>query len=199
MFRFCKDIGMWAIDRSQKTCVHRTDFCNKYCYNKKLYRLYKDMVTRDDKNDEFWKSLDAISFKEWNKRRKIKKFRFCTRGEAFASIEDIVKIHNIIAGNPKVTFWVPTRAWRNPSFKLIIETIIKPMKNARVLASTDPTTTQDDFEALKESQWSTMFFGDNSPRDAFKCLKTWGKEFTCNQCKDGCFSKKRVDIHLKTH
>ena len=41
--RYCDDIGMYAIDRSRESCAHRTAYCNKHCYNNKLYKVYKEM------------------------------------------------------------------------------------------------------------------------------------------------------------
>ena len=50
--RWCDDIGMFGQDRPindtekhEGTCVHRTDFCDKTCYNVKLYRIYFSLLT----------------------------------------------------------------------------------------------------------------------------------------------------------
>ena len=80
--------------------------------------------------------------------------------------------------------------------------------NVRILASVDPTTTQEEWESLTADGWSTMFFGDNAMRvtpagnKMFMCPKTHGAKVkgACEVCKRGCFrADKRVDVHLNQH
>ena len=54
LFRYCDDIDMFAWDRPindtenhKGTCDHRTDYCDKTCYNVKLYRMYNNMSVRE--------------------------------------------------------------------------------------------------------------------------------------------------------
>lgn len=208
--RYCKDLGMWATDRDIKqSCKWRTPFC-KHCYNNKLFKVYKDMVTKDVRNEDFWVNLDGKTFNDlFSKKRTgltMERFRFQTRGETFATANDVYRVADILEFNKDLVFWIPTRAWRNPELKALIEITIMLYPNARVLASMDPTNTADEWADLKASGWSTMFYGDNdmirNPNGDLShlCSKTFfGEKGACATCKDGCFSKKRVDVHLKQH
>jgi len=203
MFRKCDDIGMWALDRGVSSCKHATKYCKANCYNRKLYNLYPAMKERDTKNDEFWKTLNKEIFKAFveSRRKPIKRFRFNTRGEAFSTLEDINRIKEIVLDNPEILFWIPTRGWRNQEIRKEIENELFVCKNVRVMASLDPSNGIEEIESLKESGWSTLYFGDNEDlQDRIKCPKTWNhKNGACESCKKGCFAKKRVDVHLKKH
>lgn len=208
--RYCKDLGMWATDRDiKKSCNWRTPFC-KNCYNMKLFKVYKNMVTKDVRNEDFWAALDGDMFSTMFAKKRtgltMERFRFQTRGETFAEVSDVDKVVDILEKNQNIVFWIPTRAWRNPELKSLIETKIFPLKNARVLASLDPTNTKAEWKMVKEDGWSTMFYGDNdmvkNPNGDFShlCSKTFfGEKAACATCKGGCFEEKRVDIHMKQH
>jgi hypothetical protein len=83
----------------------------------------------------------------------------------------------------------------------LINEHVRSLSNARVLASTDPSYTAAQFDALRQLGWNTMFFGDNAlDLGMFMCPKTWEPIHSyCRICKDGCFKRGRVDVHLKTH
>ena len=208
--RYCADLGMWATDRDiLKSCNWKTPFC-KNCYNWKLFSLYKDMKTKDVRNEEFWAELDGKGFKKYFGGKRsgatLKRFRFQTRGETFATVSDIHKVVDILEKNSNILFWIPTRAWRNEEMKALIEKHIFPLKNARVHASMDPTNTDKEWADVKSDGWSTMFYGDNdmirNPNGdlSYLCDKTFfGEKGACATCKGGCFSEKRVDVHMKKH
>ena len=89
LFRWCDDIGQFAIDRPindtnnhQGSCVHKTEFCMATCFNNKLYKLYPNMHNRDDRIESIWQSLDPLSIKPFlqRKRKQTKRVRFMTRG-----------------------------------------------------------------------------------------------------------------------
>jgi hypothetical protein len=131
-----------------------------------------------------------------------------SRGEAFATVRDVAKVRSMIKNNPLRIFWLPTRAWRNPELKKLIQKYIKVFPNAFVQGSTDVTTTIDEYKMLKRTNWSTLYFGNNDTDsvnaqydiDLFKCPKTFGhKKSVCVGCTRGCFSAERKDIHLKQH
>lgn len=203
--RYCEDIGMFSIDRPLTTCLWRTKFCKENCYNGKLYKLYKNMITKDQRNEPYWQSLDgeSLSSELSRKKKQTKRFRLMTRGEGITNITDIDKIIDICNKNQSVQFWLPTRAWRNKELKLVIENKLFKIKNLFILASIDPSNNKTEIKGLINSGWSTMFFGDDekSPiADSFLCPKTWGhKKGHCSKCKSGCFSKKQVHIWLKNH
>ena len=207
--RFCKDIGMRVTDRSRKkTCVWKTDAC-KDCYNEKLEKVYKKMLTKDIRNDAFWNALNGSELKSIlsRKRHQTSRFRFQTRGETFSVKQDVFKVKEILESNPDTVFWIPTRGWRNPLMKRLIEKEIFPLSNARVLASTDVTNSSEEWKDLKDTNWSTMYFGDDHQKITpngdkhFLCPKTHkGLKGHCAICKAGCFrNNKRVDVHLKAH
>lgn len=207
--RYCSDIGMFAIDRPKDSCKWRTKFCNKNCYNSKLYKLYPSMNSCEDKLRSNWENFnkDVFSSELSRKKFKIKRIRFMTRGEAFACLSDVLKIKDILEENRHILFWIPTRAWRNDEMLAAIEQHIRPQANVRLLASFDPSNTVEEwYKMVKTYKWSTMFFGINnlslSPMGDryYKCPKTFNKKKAyCNACSNGCFNKNRVDVLLKKH
>jgi hypothetical protein len=214
--RYCADIGMPAIDRPIPiTCVHATDFCFKTCYNQKLYKLYPAMAGKDVRNEAFWQQLDGAQvdafldeMAEWDRMPK-KRVRFMTRGEAVKDETDVPRVAQIAKWNSEIEFWMPTRAWRNDKLRDLVAAELRPIPNLRVMASTDPTTSDAEWASLKADGWSTMFYGDNDMTSTpngdrmFRCPKTH-KHMSghCGICKAGCFkpeSKGRVDVHLRRH
>jgi len=204
--RFCKDIGMFSVDRSRKSCQFRTKFCEKACFNNKLYRVFgHGMRPKDIRNDAYWADLTGEKLHKTlsNKRHQTDRVRLMTRGEAIATHADLDKVIDIVKENPGRLVWVPTRAWRSPELRKRIEKELQTLENARVLASLDPSNTRKEADSLKNSGWSTMFFGDNEtpiyPDESVKCPKTWDKTVSCPTCENGCFQRSQVHVWLKTH
>jgi hypothetical protein len=208
--RYCDDIGMFAYDRGiPQSCVHATDFCSTNCYNDKLYKIYPNMRGKDEKNELFWKLASGNIIKNdlARKRKQTTRVRLMTRGEAFSNFDDIGRVESILAENPDTEWWIPTRSWRNDWLRGLVRKLSDKYKNAHILASTDPTTTDEEWATLKAQGWSTMFFGDDDQRITpngdkhFLCPKTHGGvKGACGVCKRGCFnSTKRVDVHLSQH
>ncbi len=219
---FYPDIGMFALNRPinshstvEGSCVHRTTFCDKTCYNMKLYNLYPLMKQRDVKDEEQWQSisgrdmLNALS----RKRKSVKRVRFMTRGEAIKEASDVIRVLDICTSTPDTDWWMPTRAWRNESLMMHIERNLFQLINLATLASLDPSNTPAETTMLQERGWSTMYYGlddalslpDGTKR--FKCPKTWGKgpgaKGACMSCLNGCFKpitkEEQVHVHLKRH
>lgn len=205
--RKCSDIGLHAVDRSrERSCVHATGFCKATCFNVKLEKAFGHTIEpKDVKNDLAWETLTGDSFKAWNARRKVARFRFCTRGEAFASLADVDRVADVLAKNPEVLFWIPTRAWRNSEYREAIELKVLPLANARVLASLDPSNDNQEVADIVESGWSTMFYGDDeATQDRILCDKTHAHvKGACATCSNGCFEAafgfKQVHVHLNQH
>lgn len=203
MIRWCDDIGMFALDRSRKTCLFRTEFCAKHCYNGKLYTAFgHNMIPKDYKSDMFWESVTGPELRSIlaRKRNQTNRIRLCTRGEPISSHSDITNIRLWANANPYTIFWIPTRAWRNAELRARIRSELCGVRNLRIMASTDPSNTHEEIDSLKADGWSTMFFGDDTRNYGFLCPKTWrGKKSHCAICRGGCFSPRRVDVHLKAH
>jgi len=113
--------------------------------------------------------------------------------------------------NPDQLWWIPTRAWRNPRLKVLIEKELMPLDNCAVNASFDPSNTDDEWKMMQDSDWNIMFYGDDAltidpvyGKRMFKCPKTW-KKMTghCDTCKAGCFAQKTIGrtqiVHLSQH
>lgn len=213
--RYCEDIAMWAIDRKISTsCVWKTDFCDQTCYNNKLFDLYPAMHGKDDRNEKQWKDITGKQFKTTYDRKKKgdkSRFRFMTRGECFDTVESVMKVRDILVNNPDTVFWIITRAWRDAFIGdgKVLEAIneyIKPLQNARLQGSLDPSNSAEEITFLRKVlRWSTIHYGDDSRTSwngerGFKCPKTW-KHISghCTICKGGCFNKKRNDVFLKQH
>lgn len=203
--RFCKDIGMFAYDRSREhSCIWRTEFCNANCFNCKLEAAFGHAIEpKDVKNDAFWTMLDGAQVKAdlASKRNQTKRVRLMTRGEAFRTVSDIRKVAEICKANPGTLFWVPTRAWRSKVHREVIERELFKVRNLRLMASIDPSNTDAEIESIKASGWSTMFFGDDTATEGrMLCPKTHKhKVGACATCKGGCFSAKQTHVHLLQH
>jgi len=223
LFRFCDDIGMFANDRPINdtenhtgSCDHRTPFCDDTCYNVKLYKMYPDMAKRDDRCETIWQSLgkhNVQGIKAWleRKRKQTKRVRHMTRGEAIKDVSDVYRVREIALANPDTIWWMPTRAWRNPMLKLMIEQDLMTLPNMAVNASLDPSNTHDEWAMLERDGWNIMFFGDDSlthspatNKRMFACPKTHkGIKGHCADCKAGCFSQAIIGrqqiVHLSQH
>jgi hypothetical protein len=206
--RYCDSIGLYAIDRPRSSCKWATAHCKRHCYNAKLYKMYKEMRGCEAALEQQWQETDgqAVLVQLGRKQKPTRRVRLMTRGEAFKTPGDVAKVADILASNPGTLFWIPTRAWRNDTMRQLVQTHIRPFANARVMASTDPTTTAEDWTKLRDWGWSTMYFGDDEKRATdigepmFPCPKTHkGKHGACRTCRNGCFSTQRVNVHLRGH
>ena len=209
---------MFAVDRPindipeagvEGSCVHRTDHCNLTCYNVKLYQVYPAMVGKDVRNEQAWQESTGADYAAAldRKRKPTTRFRLMTRGEAIKDVSDIGRVLDICKANPERLVWVPTRAWRNPLLRALIEGALFDVPNLAILASIDPETTDHEPELIA-SGWNTMFYGDDSPQATegrFLCPKTWRDiKGACGTCKAGCFAKPilgrtGVRVHLSQH
>jgi len=211
--RMNQDTKVPSIDRDKISCIHRSEYCNMHCYNNKMYKVFKLMYPADEKNEYYWNNGNiAHDVKKYFQRRKTKRIRFMSRGEAFKNISDIYKVQSIIKENKDIVFHIPTRAWRNKDlYVLITNELHNKFNNVRIFASIDPSNKID--EILKASKFcnGTMFFGDNDlhplqvQQEAFKitnCPKTWNKhkKVTCKNCMH-CYNVKKQNLHiwLKQH
>jgi len=218
--RWCEDIGMFATDRpindvvvgttllAEGSCVHASSFCKPTCFNLKLYRIYPNMLKRDVRVEETWRNIKGSVFASTllRKRKQTSRVRFKTRGEAIKDASDIDRVRDIVNSCADTLFWMPTRAWRDADLADQIVTLADESDNLIPLASTDPSTTDDEWAWLKANGWSTMYYGSdmsvtpNGDR-TFTCPKTHkGLKGHCAICKGGCFAPKalnrRVDVNL---
>ncbi len=202
--RYCEDIDMWAFDRGLASCVHRTAYCAEHCYNKKLYRLYPNMLHKDECNEIKWEfnySDQANFVRDFNRKRKgcRDRFRFATRGETFDTVNSLLQTRRICNALPDVLFWIPTRAWRDGNLLTYMVKMQYDCPNVRIMCSLDPTT-EDKREWLNAVGFSTMTFGVPYDRMVYeKCPKTHHHiKGACSQC-NLCFSKEVINVHLKEH
>ena len=239
--RWCEDIGQFAIDRrmfdvvdehnkllASGSCSFATSWCLEECYNFKLHKMFPNMEKKDIRNEKNWQKItgkDIFTLLS-RKRKSIKRFRGCTRGENIKDLKDIDRWEDIAIENPDTEIWIPTKAWRDPFLKQEIEERLFPFTNLAINASVDPTTTEKQWIDLIEAGWSTMFVGDDERKTnplgepLFKCPKTgvfklkasdseeeaaWKKKNKghCGICKAGCFGnvtlKRRTDTLLYEH
>ena len=222
LFRECKDIGMAASDRPindtknhEGSCIHRTDYCDQTCYNIKLYNMYENMANRDDRCETIWQKLDKSNsdFTNFFSRKKYdtSRVRHMTRGEAFKDIRDVYRVKTMCLLNPDILWWIPTRAWRNPRIKSLIEKELMTLDNCAINASLDPSNSEAEWQMLIDDDWNIMFYGDDTlthdpvyGKRMFACPKTHkGLKGHCIDCKAGCFAQKTINrtqiVHLSEH
>lgn len=205
--RYCKEIGVFSIDRPKATCKHATPYCAKHCYNNKLYTLFPNMSDRDIKNAIDWQSITGNSLSAELDRKQLptKRIRLMTRGESFADVADVYKVRDLLLCNPRRLFWIPTRAWRCSTLRPLIEKHILHLHNSRVMASVDPSNNADELP----KQWSIMGFGWKTADEmesqlnltgAKNCPKTHDHvKGACRTCRGRCFSSKRTVVFLDKH
>jgi len=198
-------INLWTINRPRTTCKWSTKYCQRFCYNKRVERVFAHSVkSRDIINEKIWQDLTGSQLHErLSHIRTIKRIRLMTRGEAFTNLTDVLKVKNLCRYNTDWTFIIPTRAWRNKHLKHLIEMHIQSLPNARLYASIDPSNTLLEINDLIISGWSTAFFGEQSldfMPNPIKCPKTFNKqvEIKCSNCNI-CFDPTRKDVQFKKH
>lgn len=223
LFRYCEDIGMFVSDRPindtenhKGSCLHKTDYCDETCYNVKLYKMYPNMAKRDDRCETIWQAIDRQAMPSFQaflkrKRKPTKRMRHMSRGEAFSSVADVYRVREMLLAAPDTIFWIPTRAWRNPMLKLMIEQDIMTLPNVAINASFDPSNTKEEWTMMEQSGWNIMFYGDDdlttspsSGKRMFLCPKTHKKlKGHCIDCKAGCFAQTTIGrqqiVHLSEH
>lgn len=202
----CRNIGLWTINRSRSSCKFATPFCKMHCYNKKLEAIFNHTIAKKDIiNDKIWSWLDGDKLKQALSHIKtVKRIRLMTRGEAFTSLSDTMKVLDMVTKNPDWIFWIPTRAWQDSQLRHFILNRIKPLPNVRIQASIDPYTTNSDVNLLQVEGWNLAYFGTNDLQEGFtRCPKTWKKArskstIKCSECNI-CFGTSPVNVHYKMH
>ena len=204
------DINLFSIDRDKISCIHKSEYCLKYCYNNKLYKIFKLMNTADIKNEYYWHNGNIASdIKKHFQRRKTKRIRFMSRGECFKNMSDVYKVKNILENNKDIVFHIPTRAWRDKDlYILITNELHNKFNNVRIFASIDPSNTIEELKIASKFCTGTMFFGNNEKHPLqdnckiSRCPKTWNKTktVTCKNC-NFCYNSKKQNLHiwLKKH
>ena len=212
--RHCGDIGLFAIDRPRGSCSHATEYCRAHCYNRSIERRFPACKPKDRRNERAWQSCSGADYAAALDRKQLptKRLRLMTRGEAFETVADVERVRDIVAANPDRMIWIPTRGWRDPTIRRLIESYVMALPNVIVQASLDPSNTKREYRNLRSAHWSTIYFGDGSGwrgptgEDTVKCPKTYRKfkgAKACQTCKAGCFApilrNRRVDVLLKEH
>ena len=212
---WCDDIGMFTINRPRScSCVHKTAYCALHCYNLRVELQYDAIPGKDARTEVVWQEPSAPEAYARAFDRKTKKqthrVRLMSRGEAFASVDDIDRVLALAAANPHRIFWIPTRAWRNDTLRKLIEARVMVVPNIVLLASLDPTNTEREYRLLRNHGWPTMFFGIPEPHQwagpssVFRCPKTHRPKRSkrnphglpaghCAVCKAGCFAPTLTD------
>jgi len=188
MITFCKDLGIYCINRGKSSCKHMTDCCKEYCYNLKFYNIFTFSLNANNDYilERTWKIMEGkllhcLINQHW--KTDIKRIRFAARGECLSVKSDIFKVKDIVSYCSKVAFWLPTRAWKDGNMRALIEKELFPLNNLKIQASIDYTRTKKEFNNLLENNWSTMFFNPNDNEMIFdndlfvKCRKTWNKVY----------------------
>ena len=207
--RRCQDLDMHATDRPVSSCAHATDYCRANCYNLKFYRRNKrNLCARDKDTARLWLNPNypqLVAAQLSRARAQTKRARFKTRGEALSSYADIARVKAVCEATPATTWWLPTRAWRNPFLRSAIRAELWGVRNLRLMACIDPSNSAAEVTGLEAEGWSTMFFGNDEAHPlgslAHKCGKTWRPKnhAPCSRCRKGCFLKRQVHVWLRKH
>jgi len=208
--RWCNDIGCFTIDRPiHSSCTHASAFCKETCFNLKLHKLYRAMTGKDVRNEIAWIANNVIGLAKSLARRQkqVSRTRFMSRGEAVSNQSDIDRIDNILTATPGSIWWLPTRSWKDPILFSNLRNMLAKHKNVRLHMSLDPSDNLAEWEKAAKLNISVMFYGNDDMKISplgekmFLCPKTHKHiKGACGSiCNRGCFSKKRVIVHLKQH
>ena len=91
------------------SCKWASEFCKMTCYNNSIEsRFRKSIPPKDQRNETSWNSITGEALKRVldRKHTDTSRIRLMTRGEAFASAQDVYRVKDIALANPERLFWI---------------------------------------------------------------------------------------------
>jgi len=195
-----------------KPCVWATRECIRSCYVRGYIRRWRNapsgaaLLRIMAQESAQWLLYTPDCFKG------IKLVRLCSRGEGLSDRWDVEHVRWLATTTPGTKFLLPTRCHTDPEMRSLVESRLFGISNLHILASVDAGTTQEHFDSLVASGWSTMgFFSvQDKPHplagdDVERCPKTWGGAHGATACKrcgergTGCFRRGQKNIYLRQH
>jgi hypothetical protein len=185
--KLAPEILVWNLNRKQ-TCPGQTEWCDKYCYEKKAYRYPDVRPARDGRlilttKDHF---EEALIGEIKRKRNPVLAVRIHGGGD-FYSQDYIYKWFRIAEEFPGIIFKANTRSW-------MYDYRDKP-ENIVLRYSVDDTTEPRTIELMRPVVDSFAYIAGCQPKGTFHCPQKcgWGKG-RCNHCYS-----TRDDVYFSIH
>ena len=164
------------------------DAC-KGCYATTGFYLMKDAVNLRRYNSEDWKREEWVSEMVYELRKQTY-FRWFDSGDV-AWLKLAEKIYQVCEQTPNVKHWLPTRMYKFPKFKAILDKL-NELPNVRVRFSSD--SIEGDFT---NEHASTIIPYADSPIEAFIC-EAYSRGGKCGDCR-ACWNKSIPMIAYVAH
>jgi len=164
------------------------DAC-KGCYATTGFYLMKDAVNLRRYNSEDWKREEWVSEMVYELRKQTY-FRWFDSGDV-AWLKLAEKIYQVCEQTPNVRHWLPTRMYKFPKFKAILDKL-NELPNVRVRFSSD--SIEGDFT---NEHASTIIPYADSPIEAFIC-EAYSRGGKCGDCR-ACWNKSIPMIAYVAH
>jgi hypothetical protein len=164
------------------------DAC-KGCYATTGFYLTGNAKKLREHNSEDWKREEWVSEMVYELRNQTY-FRWFDSGDV-AWLKLAEKIYQVCEQTPNVKHWIPTRMYKFPKFKAILDKL-NELPNVRVRFSSD--SVEGDFT---NEHASTIIPYADSPTDAFIC-EAYSRDGKCGDCR-ACWQKDVPMIAYVAH
>ena len=164
------------------------DAC-KGCYATTGFYLMKDSVNLREHNRNDWKREEWVAEMVYELRNQTY-FRWFDSGDV-AWLKLAEKIYQVCEQTPNIKHWLPTRMYKFPKFKAILDKLNK-LPNVRVRFSSD--SIEGDFT---NAHASTIIPYANTPVEAFIC-EAYSRGGKCGDCR-ACWHKDIPMIAYVAH
>ena len=164
------------------------DAC-KGCYATTGFYLMKDSVNLREHNRNDWKREEWVAEMVYELRNQTY-FRWFDSGDV-AWLKLAKKIYQVCEQTPNVRHWLPTRMYKFPKFKAILDKL-NELPNVRVRFSSD--SIEGDFT---NAHASTIIPYANTPVEAFIC-EAYSRGGKCGDCR-ACWHKDIPMIAYVAH
>jgi len=164
------------------------DAC-KGCYATTGFYLMRDAVNLRRYNKEDWKREEWVSEMVYELRKQTY-FRWFDSGDV-AWLKLAEKIYQVCEQTPNVKHWIPTRMYKFPKFKAILDKL-NELPNVRVRFSSDSIE-----GSFTKEHASTIIPYADSPIEAFIC-EAYSRGGKCGECR-ACWHKDVPMIAYVAH
>jgi hypothetical protein len=164
------------------------DAC-KGCYATTGFYLMRDAVNLRRYNKEDWKREEWVSEMVYELRKQTY-FRWFDSGDV-AWLKLAKKIYQVCEQTPHVRHWIPTRMYKFPKFKAILDKL-NELPNVRVRFSSDSIE-----GSFTKEHASTIIPYADSPIEAFIC-EAYSRGGKCGECR-ACWHKDVPMIAYVAH
>ena len=164
------------------------DAC-KGCYATTGFYLMKDSINLREHNKEDWKREEWVSEMVYELRKQTY-FRWFDSGDV-AWLKLAKKIYQVCEQTPHVRHWIPTRMYKFPKFKAILDKL-NELPNVRVRFSSDSIE-----GSFTKEHASTIIPYADSPIEAFIC-EAYSRGGKCGECR-ACWHKDVPMIAYVAH